>query len=44
MRKRPQGGQSMERLGVMNRKDILYPGSLLNIPEYKYVQTSGPIL
>merc|ERR1711970_1550153 len=25
----------MGELGVMNRKDILYGGSLLNIPEYK---------
>jgi hypothetical protein len=35
MRKRRQGGGSSDQLGVMNRKDILYPGSLLNIPEYK---------
>jgi len=33
LKKNQQGGA--EDQGVMNRKDILYGGSLLNIPEYK---------
>lgn len=35
MRKNPQGGGEDTPAGVMTRKDILYGGSLLNIPEYK---------